>query len=179
MDSYLKFYILKPIQDSEQNLFFSSTMSHAPSTKKLDMAVLFFLGWLCLFYPLKPIIGKTYRVSHKKLLAQCCWSSISSNRHPSLLAILTRLGPEIIFWQFFTRTQRDQALPSHVHGKILPHSIHFWLGFLGYSSILLIVFFLDCICHYPHVNFCNGCIFLHLNSVILHTHCVLKPKVRK
>ena len=98
MDSYLKFYILKPIQDSEQNLFFSSTMSHAPSTKKIDMAVLFFLGWLCLFYPLKPIIGKTYRVSHKKLLAQCCWSSISSNRHPSLLAILTRLGPEIIFW---------------------------------------------------------------------------------
>ena len=27
-----------------------------------------------------------------------------------------------IFWLFLTKTKQDQALPSHVHGKIWPHS---------------------------------------------------------
>ena len=31
------------------------------------------------------------------------------------------------FWSFLTKTKQDQALPSHVHGKICPHSTQFWL----------------------------------------------------
>ena len=28
------------------------------------------------------------------------------------------LGLENVFWSFLTKTKQDQALPSHVHGKI-------------------------------------------------------------
>ena len=45
----------------------------------------------------------------------------------------TLLCLEINFWSFLTKTKQDQALPSHVHGKI-------WLNF-GYDFFLLVPFF--------------------------------------
>ena len=56
-------------------------------------------------------------------------SSISSSR---LLAVLTRLGPEIVFLSLPSKTMRDQALPSHIHGENFPpYSTQFRIGFLG------------------------------------------------
>ena len=48
---------------------------------------------------------------------------IAMSRHP--------VGMENIFWSFLTKTKQDQALStsSHVHGKIVPSSIQFWLSF--------------------------------------------------
>ena len=55
-------------------------------------------------------------------------SSISSSR---LLAVLTRLGPEIVFLSLPSKTMQDQALPSHIHGKNFhPNSTQFRLGIL-------------------------------------------------
>ena len=42
-----------------------------------------------------------------------------------------------IFWSFLTKTKQDQALPSHVHGKIWPHSAQFWLWFFSISTFFL------------------------------------------
>ena len=42
-----------------------------------------------------------------------------------------------IFESFLTLTEQDQALPSHGHRKIRPHSTKFWLGFFS----LLVTFF--------------------------------------
>ena len=42
----------------------------------------------------------------------------------------------MFFCSFLTNTKQDQALPSHVHGKI-------WLGFLVSSSILKVNIFWD------------------------------------
>ena len=35
---------------------------------------------------------------------------------------------------------RTKPLPSHIHEKIWPRSTQFWLGFLGFSSILEVTF---------------------------------------
>ena len=32
---------------------------------------------------------------------------------------------KLIFWSFLIKTKPDQAFPSHVHGKIYPHSFQF------------------------------------------------------
>ena len=65
------------------------------------------------------------------------------------MAISTGLGRarlwKLFFWSFLsscTKIKQDQALPSHAYGKFLPHITKFWLGFLGSSSILILIFFL-------------------------------------
>ena len=93
------------------------------------------------------ISGSRYRVSQK---TGCCWSDRAQLLdHPLLMAISTGLGRprlwKLFFWSFFsscTKTRQDQALPSHAYGKFLPHITKFWLGFLGSSSILILIFFL-------------------------------------
>ena len=39
-----------------------------------------------------------------------------------------------VFGSFLTKTKQDQALPSHVNGKVLPHSTQFLLGFFSISQ---------------------------------------------
>ena len=63
------------------------------------------------------------KVANRMLLEPWCIRSISSNKHPLLRVILTRLQPELFFWSFSTKTSRDQTPPSHVHWKIWPHSV--------------------------------------------------------
>ena len=57
-----------------------------------------------------------------------CTGSITSGWH--------HLGLESVFWSFLTKTRQDQELPSHVHGKIQPHSTQFWLGLCSISAFL-------------------------------------------
>ena len=45
------------------------------------------------------------------------------------------LGLESVFWSFLTKTKQDQAPPSHVHGKIWPHSTQFWLWFCSIGAL--------------------------------------------
>ena len=63
------------------------------------------------------------------LLEQRCTGTITSGWH--------QLGLESVFWSFLIKTKQDQALPSHIHGKIWPHSIQFWLWFCSSSAFLL------------------------------------------
>ena len=51
----------------------------------------------------------------KKALSECCWS------HSALAQSPFASNPYVwrsIFWSFLTKTRQDQALPSHVNGKI-------------------------------------------------------------
>ena len=62
------------------------------------------------------VIDISYRVSqknvlvHRMLLEPWCAAIIAIGWH--------HLGLESVFWSFLTKTKQDQALPSHVHGKI-------------------------------------------------------------
>ena len=72
-----------------------------------------------------------YRVSRqKKLLTECYWShSITSSRHPLLLAISTGLGNSSLVVSYKDLKQ-GQVLPSPkscLWKKIWPHSTQFWL----------------------------------------------------
>ena len=62
---------------------------------------------------------KIYRVSQKNTLSECCWSHSALAQSP---VADTPCVLKSIFWSFLTKTMQDQALPSHVHGKIWPHS---------------------------------------------------------
>ena len=62
----------------------------------------------------------------------------------------------LFFGRFSSRLLRNQALPSHIHGKIWPDSTQFWLGFLGSSSILLASFFWQCLRPKRFPNFYNA-----------------------
>ena len=66
----------------------------------------------------------------KKLLTECCWShSITSSRHPLLLAISTGLGNSSLVVSYKDLNQ-GQVLPSPkscLWKKIWPHSTQFWL----------------------------------------------------
>ena len=67
---------------------------------------------------LEPVVAMAYRWAISAGLGRAClWN--------------------LFFGRFSPRLLRNQALPSHIHGKIWPHSTQFWLGFLGSSSILL------------------------------------------
>ena len=46
----------------------------------------------------------------------------------------------MFFGPFVLLIKKDQELPSHVHGEIWPRSTQFWLGFLGFNSILKVTF---------------------------------------
>ena len=50
----------------------------------------------------------------RMLLEPQCTGSITFCRHPCVW--------RLIFWSFLTKTKQDQAPPSHVNGKIYPHS---------------------------------------------------------
>ena len=43
----------------------------------------------------------------------------------------------MLFWSFLTKTKQDQALPSHIDGKIYPTAFNF-----GYDFVLLVHQFL-------------------------------------
>ena len=70
-----------------------------------------------------------YRVSQKNALSKCCcWTHSALAQSP---VADTPCVLKSIFWSFLNT--QDQALPSHVHGKI-------WLNF-GYDFFLLVPFF--------------------------------------
>ena len=48
-------------------------------------------------------------------------------------SVVHRLNPHV-FQSFLTKTWQDQVLPSHVHGKIQPHSTQFWLWFYSITT---------------------------------------------
>ena len=71
----------------------------------------------------------SYRVSQKRCTIECCWNYSAQVISPVTGTPCVRknvLGP------FFTKTKQDQALLSHVHGKIQPHSTQFLLWFFFY-----------------------------------------------
>ena len=75
------------------------------------------------------------RVSQKNALSECCWSQSALTQSPFA-------GPpffwRLIFWSFLTNTKQDPAPPSHVNGKIKPHSTQLLLLF----DFVLLVHFL-------------------------------------
>ena len=72
------------------------------------------------------------------LLEPLCTRSITSSRHPSQLDLDKLVFGTYLFWSFLIETKQDQALSSQVHGKM--GRTQFWLGFLGFSSILKVSF---------------------------------------
>ena len=45
---------------------------------------------------------------------------------PSQLDLDEPVSGNYYFWSFLTKTKQDQALPSHIHGKLWPRSTHFF-----------------------------------------------------
>ena len=84
--------------------------------------------------------GCPKKVTFRMLLEPQFIRSITSSRHPSQSDLDQPLSENDFFWWFLTKTKTDQALSSHIHGKIWPCSTQFWLGFLGFSSILKVTF---------------------------------------
>ena len=67
----------------------------------------------------------------EKVLTECCWSHVAQAQSP-----VTGTPCVLIFFlSFLTKIKQDQALPSHVAGKILPHSTQFWFG--SFSFVIL------------------------------------------
>ena len=84
---------------------------------------------------------KIHRVSQKNALSESYWTHSAMAQTP---VADTPLCLEINFWSFPTKTKQDQALPSHVHGKVWPHSAQFRLWFLSIST-----FFWDTLYYLP------------------------------
>ena len=65
------------------------------------------------------------------------------------------------FWSFLTKTRLDQALQSHAHGKIWPHSLstQFWLGFFSVSHFF---------------GTLRSWIFLHFDVILQRCHAPFK-----
>ena len=61
------------------------------------------------------------------LLEPRCTYSITSSRYPSQLDLDKGVTGNYFFGSFLTKTKQDQAIPSHVHGKIWPRRTQFWL----------------------------------------------------
>ena len=80
-------------------------------------------------------IGCPKKCTIRMLLDPPCTGSVTSSRLPCV--------QKSIFWPVLTKTKQDWALPSHVHGKIWPHSAQFWLWFfllvlfLGHPVVLI------------------------------------------
>ena len=51
----------------------------------------------------------------KNVLIECCWSHGAQAKPP---VVGTTWLWKVFFWSFLTKTRQDQALLSHVHGKI-------------------------------------------------------------
>ena len=77
--------------------------------------------WQCTVCPKKV----TYSIM---LESQCTTGSNTSSRHP--------LGLENVFLVVSTWTYQDQALPSHVDGKMWPHSTQFFTFVVPFWDIL-------------------------------------------
>ena len=76
----------------------------------------------------------SYRVSQKRCTIECCWNYSAQVISPVTSTPCVRknvLGP------FFTKTKQDQALLSHVHGKIQPHSTQFLLCFFSIGTFFM------------------------------------------
>ena len=60
----------------------------------------------------------------KNALSECYWtnSTLAQSSEADTPCVW-----KSIFWLFLTKTKQDQALPSHVYGKIWPHIAQFWL----------------------------------------------------
>ena len=57
---------------------------------------------ICIYIRIQVCTGCLKNVANKMLLKPRCTRSIRSSRHPQLLVILARLGPEFFVWSFFT-----------------------------------------------------------------------------
>ena len=73
-----------------------------------------------------------YRVSKKTHFQNATEPMVHWHNHQ--LANTPYVGKSI-FWSFLTKTKQDQALPSHVHGKIWPQSAQFRLQLFSISTL--------------------------------------------
>ena len=72
----------------------------------------------------KQVSDTTTGCPKKTELIECCWSHGTQDKSP---VAGTTSAWKVLFWSFLTKTKQDQATPSHVHGKIWPHSTQFRL----------------------------------------------------
>ena len=63
-------------------------------------------------------------MSQKNALSEYCWSHSAVAQSPFAG---TPCVWRLTFWSFLTKTKQDQVPPSHVNGKIEPHSTQYWL----------------------------------------------------
>ena len=73
--------------------------------------------------------GAPKKVTNRMLLKPWWTGSITSSRHLMCL--------EIVFWSLLSKTNQDQALPSHFVGTIWPHLTQFRLGCFSVSYFIL------------------------------------------
>ena len=73
--------------------------------------------------------GVPKKVTNRMLLKPWWTGSVTSSRHLMCL--------EIVFWSLLSKTNQDQALPSHFVGTIWPHLTQFRLGCFSVSYFIL------------------------------------------
>ena len=79
------------------------------------------------------VCNKEYRVSQKKRIFRILFEPQCTCLAQSQVAG-TPCVWKLIFRSFLTKTNPDQAFPSHVHDKVLPHSTQLWLWFCSIST---------------------------------------------
>ena len=124
-------------------------------------------------FPLLSHFGCMFTINHvistrgcpkKKLLTECCWIHGEETQSPLARTPRTRS----CFLVFFSRIEQDQALPSHVQGKIWPQSTQFWFElfsfslFFGHSvdSPSVFLFFGGCMTNCSSNPICPQCHFV-------------------
>ena len=78
-------------------------------------------------YSRTPYTGRPKNIDSKRI--ECCWNHGAQAKSP---VTGTPCVCKNVSWSFLIKTEQDQALSSHVHGKNWPHSTHFWFGFFLY-----------------------------------------------
>ena len=71
------------------------------------------------------------------LLDPQCTCLITNSQHLSQTDFDKPVSANYFVWSFLTKTMQDQALPSHVNGKICPRSTQFWLRFWASAALFL------------------------------------------
>ena len=73
-----------------------------------------------------------FRVSQKKHFQ----NNVGATAHWHSKVASTPCVWKLIFRSFLTKTKPDEAFPSHVHGKIQPHSTQFLLWFCSINTFI-------------------------------------------